>query len=226
MQPEISFRQTAKNSLLGILILGFLQLALPSLQPNVAAESAQKVAGLTISEAIEQLESSDGRIDRLIAVRTLRQFGEPAMSTLTTLLQDEDASIRFLACEGIGDVALANGNEKYASKLKGKTIDELIDLKTTDPSPAVRMSAAYALCQLSSVADHIGPLKEAIQANERGLVCGAGDLLGKLGPRAISMTEILKSVYQQNNPDSRNGDYHFGGAAIGALRYINPEALN
>lgn len=190
-----------------------------------AAELSPKIVGKTLAEAVESFENAQTRVSRLIALRTLRQFGEPSTGAIASLLGDEDASIRFLACEGIGDIALANGQEKFASKIPSKTMAELIGLKNSDPSPAVRMSAAYALCQLASAEDHLEPLKEAIQANERGLVCGAGDLLGKLGPRAISMTEVLKEVYKQNNPDARNGDYHFGGAAIGALRHINPDAL-
>jgi HEAT repeat protein len=170
----------------------------------------QSVAGQSLEQTTALVNDED-RVIRLRAIRTLVVFGQPVGSTLLELLDHQDAAARYLAAQSLGDLggeALANGKQR------------LVAMADADASGAVKMSVSYALCQAGEMEKYLPRLIESLDHVDRGTVCSAADLIGKLGPPAAAAVEALDKVYQQHHAGVKDGDYHRGGAAMNALRKI------
>ncbi len=220
--------------------IGFLPLALPTMAsfaepPTVVQEVTQEsesetgnlhhtgesaketIAGKTIAEYTDLLDSEDRTI-RLRAAKSLVAFGEAAVPSLRDTLDHEDRAMRYVALVGLGDLApsMDSSNADPWSQWIG-TLNHMV---SEDESPAVQMAAAYALCQSGEIEKGLPVLIDRVQQGERGMVCSAAELLGKLGTRAKGAIPVLEEVQANNDPIKKNGDYHKGGAAKNALRKV------
>ena len=163
--------------------------ATPKLQTPAPTNTRliETVAGKNAAQYAAEL-SSENRTIRLRAIKSLLAFGEPAREHLASVLAHEDPAIRYIACVGLGDLA---GRMKREST---DVIPSLEKLATDDPSAAVQMAAGYALCQAGNVKRGLPILIDRLEAPERGVVCSAAELIGKIGPEASAATETLQRI--------------------------------
>lgn len=167
------------------------------------------IAGRSLTDTIHETRS-DNRYVRLRAVRSLRPFGNAAAKALAGLLSHDDDAVRYLAAEAIGDLTKQTMQSALATLRK---------MATNDDSLSVQMAAAYAMCQAGEVDEFLPILNKRLTYPERGMVCSAAMLIGKIGPDAKGSIETLQDVYKNNQPKTP-GDYHKGGAAKNALRKL------
>lgn len=194
-----------------IVLIPFFLTMLYLLPPELsAADPVQSVAGRSLTEYAQQL-SSDNRVVRLRAAKSLGVFGESAGPALLEALQNQDAAVQYIAAEHLG---LIGGQPLEQAK------PELIRLSDEVSPLPVRMAAAFALCRSGDVKTHLSTLTDALQHRERGVVCSAAALIGKIGPEAETAIEALEKVHAEHRAGVKGGDYHRGGAAMNALRQI------
>ena len=191
--------------------------------------SEKKIAGRTIADCRRNLES-DNRVKRLRAIRTLGAFDDAAGKSLRLALGHDDPAVRFLAATHLGRI----GGESLAQSVD--TLKKLVsegnrprngtsraDRDATPQPLAVRLAAAYALCESGRTDQYLTILTAAVSFPDRGTACSAADLIGRLGPDADAASATLEAAYAENKPGVKGGDYHVGGAAMNALRKIRNE---
>ncbi len=177
------------------------------------AEQPTKIAGRTIADYTAQLSDAD-RVVRLRAVKSLGAFGASAGPALVSALDHDDKAVQYTAAvqlARIGGKSLQDAQEQLKQIAKDKD------------SLAVRMAASFALCSGGQTEQYLPTLIEGLQYPERGMVCGAAELLGMLGAKAAGAVAPLEAAYEKNRPGAKGGDYHIGGAAMNALRKIQGE---
>jgi len=177
------------------------------------AQQPTKVAGRTIDEYAAQLGDAD-RVVRLRAVKSLGAFGESAGPALVTALDHDDKAVQYIAAVQLG---------RIGSKSLQDAEEQLQQIAQDKDSLAVRMAASFALCSGGQTEQYLPTLIEGLQYPERGMVCGAAELLGMLGGKAAGAVAPLEAAYEKNRPGAKGGDYHIGGAAMNALRKIQDE---
>lgn len=177
---------------------------------GLADEEKPLVAGRTLSQYADQLQSED-RVVRLRAARSLGPFGQPAGRLLIETLEHEDPAMRYLAAEQLGRLG---GDSLEAA------VGRLCELAGDESSLAVRLSASFALCRHGLDDMHLPLLIESLDYPERGMACTAAYLIGEIGSPAISAVPALERTLEKNRPGTKSGDYHLGGAVINALRKI------
>lgn len=172
-----------------------------------------KLAGKTVEQHSAHLDDSD-RTVRLRAAKSLASMGQAAGTTLSEALNHDDSAVRYIAATGLGRMG------GKALEVSRESLEKLID---DQRSHAVRMAASFALCRLDANAEHLSVLIDALSHNERGIVCAAAELLGDIGPYAKDAIEPLVAIHAKHKWGVKGGDYHIGGAAMNALRRIDPE---
>ena len=179
----------------------------------LAAKEVTLVAGHTVDDYVEQLQSED-RVVRLRAARSLGPFGAAAGKALRQALDHDDAAVRFIAAEQLGRIG---GDSLEAA------VGRLCELADDESSHAVRLAASFALCRHGLYDMHLPLLIESLDYPERGTACTAAYLLGEIGPDAKGAQGPLEQTFEKNRPGGSEGDYHLGGAALNALRKIRGE---
>jgi len=188
----------------------------------------QRIAGMTLADCVKRLDS-EVRPQRLRAIRTLGLFDQTAAEALAKALSHPDAAVRFLAATELGRIggkALESNAAALAKRVgdPGDKRDERpADLDSGDPSQAVRVAAAYALCEAGKTEVYLAVVLDALDHPDRGMCCYAADLIGRLGEDARAALPKLQQVHAANKPGVRGGDYHRGGAAMNAIRKIRGE---
>jgi hypothetical protein len=196
---------------------------------GATSSSEKKIAGMTIADCRRDL-GSENRVKRLRAIRTLGAFDDAAGESLRLALEHDDPAVRFLAATNLGRI----GGESLAGSVlvlkqlvpeSHRPQDETTPAdRDADLQPlAVRLAAAYALCESGLGDQYLSILTDAVSFPDRGTACSAADLIGRLGPDAAAATETLEAVFAENKPGVQGGDYHVGGAAMNALRKIRNE---
>lgn len=193
-----------------------LMLACSTAPANAA--SADEVAGRSVKQYAEQLQSDD-RTVRLRAVKSLGAFGPSAMSELQKALDHPDAAVRYTAAVHLGRIG---GQSPEATETLTASAERLHELMKDEASRATQMAAAFALCRAGQMDAALPLLVERLQSSERSVACSAAELIGMLGPAARSAKPTLESVRAANRPGG-SGDYHIGGAAQNALRSLDSE---
>ena len=178
---------------------------------TVQSESPSRVAGKSLAKNVSDLSSTD-RVIRLRAVRSLSAYGASAAEALQAALDHEDAAVRYLAAEQLGELGAASLADAKP-KLEVLAADE--------SSLAVRMAASFALCRAGELNKHLPLLVETLNYPERGTACSAAALIGKIGPAANDAVAPLEAVHEKHRAGVKGGDYHRGGAAMNALRKIS-----
>ena len=180
----------------------------------VVADSSSEhtIAGRTIADYHSQVDD-ENRVVRLRAVRSLAAFKSAAIDELTKALDHQDAAVRYLAAEALGDIGQAASPQAQ---------QRLTEMAKNDPSRAAKNAASYALCRFGLVDEHLPQLIESLAYPERGMVCSTAELIGKIGPSAAAATKTLQQMTIDHAPGGK-GDYHIGGAATNALRKIQNE---
>ena len=180
---------------------------------SATAEEVAEVAGHTVNQYVDQLQSED-RVLRLRAARSLGAFGPAAGQALREALDHDDAAVRFVAAEHLGRIG---GDSLEAA------VGRLCELAEDESSHAVRLAASFALCRHGLYDMHLPRMIESLRYPERGMACTAAYLIGEIGPDAKDAQSALEQTLEENRPGGSEGDYHLGGAAINALRKLRGE---
>ncbi len=180
---------------------------------NTQTPSGKTVAGRTVDQYAEQL-SSENRVVRLRAIKSLGAFGEAAGDVLVSALENDDRAVVYTAAVHLGRI----GNQPLKS-----AVEPLTALAENKDSLSLRMAASFALCRAGQIDKRLSVLADALSYPDRGTACSAAELIGMLGKDAAAAIEPLEKVFANNDPAKRNGDYHVGGAANNALRKIRGE---
>ena len=208
MFPHID-RSIANDTIVAML---FASLSIASLG-FAASGPGVELAGKTIEEYSQALDDSD-RTVRLRAARSLTVMGQAAGATLIEALKSDDPAVRYIAAAGLG---------RIGGKSLEQSSDSLEALVVDSRSHAVQMAAAFALCRFGKTSEYHSVLVDAMSSPDRGTVCAAAELLAEIGPAAKEAIASLKKIHAKNEPGVKGGDYHIGGAAMNALRKIDPE---
>lgn len=174
----------------------------------IAPVATTKVAGKSLENWGRELSSDDGTRRRR-AAHTIGQFGPLASSTFERMLAHGDPAIQYIAASHIGD---------HQSPLSAK--DTLRSLLGGD-SRGVSIAAAYALCRLGDLSAGLPVLEASIVLRERGAACSAAEFLGRVGPDAMPLVELMQTEHDKQN--QRGGDYHIRGALANAIRKIRQD---
>ncbi len=108
----------------------------------------------------------------------------------TKLLQDENASIRYWALIGLG-------NLKKKAFIALSSIRKLLD----DTSPIVRIAAAEALCKMEKTSEGLPILRKEIQSDNEWVRLNAVIILDEMGEKARPMIPLLKEAL--NDQDNK-----------------------
>lgn len=159
-----------------------------------------KVAGRTLQQWRDELHDADVTKQRR-AAESIGQFGALASDSFLTLLDHEDAAIRYVAASHIGD-------HQTPKSAIGK-LRQLID----GPSRGVKIAAAYALCRLGEPESGLPVFESMLGTEERGLQCSAADFLCRIGSVAKPLLESLEKKREAT-------DYHVKNGYINAMKWI------
>lgn len=179
-------------------------LCLAVILPFVGNLQAQSSLDLEIISQIEKLKDHN-KLERLNAVKALRQIGSPAIPALTAALQEEETEIRGGAAFALGAI----GKEAKAA------IPHLIEM-LKDADEQVRLDAAVALRRIGSPA--VTALTEALQSKDVQVKRGATFALAGIGIQAKETVPLLIEMLKDNDRQVRLN------AAI-ALRGIGSPAV-
>jgi arylsulfatase A-like enzyme len=106
------------------------------LLPESEIEVRQPRAG----SAFEILHGNDKLIADLVEIATKASEGQSAFPDLKAALDHDDAAIRYWGATGLGNFAETAGKSKEAVAA--------LEARLDDPSPAVRIASARALCRM------------------------------------------------------------------------------
>lgn len=177
-----------------------------------------RVAGKSIEQYAELLES-DNRVERLRAIKSLGSFGGVAAPVIAASLGHEDAAVRYTAAVHLG---------RIGGDALNTSVDAINKQLAVEKSPAVTIAFAFAVCASNCPDDaftkHLAIMTDALDSPTRGVVCSTCELLGDLGEKAKPALEKLRQVHGKNKFGVKGGDYHRGGAAMNAIRKIEPHA--
>ena len=167
----------------------------------VAQEPVKKVAGAELKEWAKDLKSPQ-EVVRCRAVLMIGQFDQGSDKWLIQALKDKSPAVRFWAADQLG--------EGQFQAAKG-----VLDKHLEDPSPSVRLAAAFALARLGDLKVSLPILEKGLQG-DRATACFAGDFLARIGPPAKDALPALEEAVKHK-------DYHVEGAALRAMKLIDPQ---
>jgi len=106
------------------------------LLPESEIEAREPRAG----SAFEILNGNNELISNLVDIATKASEGESAFPALKSALAHDDAAVRYWGATGLGNFADAAGKDAAAVSA--------LEARLDDPSPAVRIASARALCRI------------------------------------------------------------------------------
>jgi len=126
---------------------------------------------------------------RIMAAADLVGRGEVEISTLTKLLTDNDAAVRYWAAVGLG--ALGSGASSAVDALKSSL---------QDASPNVQIAAAEALCRIGSDVNVLPVLIQNVQHESKWIRLRAANVLDYMGEKARpALPSIKKALKMKTN---------------------------
>lgn len=195
-RPKSEYEDTLKRTDRFLTQLGFLP-----------PESASRIAGRNLKEWKAELLANDPTRARR-AAESLGQFGPLASACYEQMLTHDDPAIRFLGARHLGDHQTPNSAMPRLRKMM------------EDDTRSVRIATAYALFRLSREPQWLTELETFLFVPDRGAVCTAAELLGRIGPPAHS---LLEKMQEERAHQNNGGDYHKRGALDNAIRKIRQD---
>ena len=143
----------------------------------------------------QRLDHTD-LLQRLWDIKQLDYKGRAAIPDYLKVIDDEYASVRYWAvvgllwrCETPGEIA----------KVKGA-----IENKLADPSPAVRIAAAQAMCEWGKEDKALGVLVEMLKHKSNSVRLSAAIALGEIGEKARPAESTMRKAAAE---DTGSGKY-------------------
>ena len=134
-------------------------------------------------------KDSKAALQRLVEMATQASNGPSALPTLMSGLSDQDASVRYWAATGIGNI----GRE---AKSAGDAVRAALD----DPSPSVRIAAARAMAKLGDPAAALPVLERELQSEHQWGRLAAAIVLDEMDDQAKPAAPALKRALK-NQPN-------------------------
>lgn len=169
---------------------------------NLDPAEPPNYAGRTVEQWAAMLDAPR-QVERLRAANTLATLGPAGLPPLRDVLKHHDAAMRYWAARGYAEPDRAT-RQRYADTLAAML---------TDPSPVVRVTAAYGLRYTTKHDQAIAALIEGLNAERRGITNVAADHLAAIGPRAAAALPRLKEL-------TAHGDEYIKRAATHAVEAI------
>jgi uncharacterized sulfatase len=152
--------------------------------PESEIERVKEKAGSDYA-ILRQEEDPAAYIKRLTAAANAASTG-PDFASLQSYAADEDPSVRYWAATGIGNFSEQDG--KLKSNFQAMT--EAVG----DPSPAVRIAAARALCRMGETKTGLSVLTEALAGENQWARLEAAIVLDELDETARPALEELQAA--------------------------------
>ena len=135
-------------------------------------------------------------LEQLRAIKALDGQGEKAIPAYFGALGDKDASVRYWAVVGLHHMTVGAQTIEQAKAALVKLLD--------DPSPAVRVAAAEALCDWGLEGRALPVLVDALTHEWDTVRLYAANAFGRIGEKARRALPQLKAAMEDKYPYVRN----------------------
>ena len=159
--------------------------------PEAEIEILEQDAGsrFAILQSTTKNSSTEKRLALLVDIATSASEGPAGIPKLLDALQNEDASIRYWAATGIGNIGPAD-----TSTLK-RVLESL-----NDPSPSVRIAAARAVAKLGSPEKALPVLEAELQSDHQWGRLAAAIVLDEMDEEARpALPSLQQALLNQPN---------------------------
>ena len=159
--------------------------------PEAEIEILEQDAGsrFAILQSTTKNSSTEKRLAMLVDIATSASEGPASIPKLLDALQNEDASIRYWAATGIGNIGPA-----ATSTLK-RVVESL-----NDPSPSVRIAAARAVAKLGSPEEALPVLEAELQSDHQWGRLAAAIVLDEMDEEARpALPSLQQALLNQPN---------------------------
>ena len=159
--------------------------------PEAEIEILEQGAGsrFAILQSTTKNSSTEKRLAMLVDIATSASEGPASIPKLLDALQNEDASIRYWAATGIGNIGPA-----ATSTLK-RVVESL-----NDPSPSVRIAAARAVAKLGSPEEALPVLEAELQSDHQWGRLAAAIVLDEMDEEARpALPSLQQALLNQPN---------------------------
>ena len=159
--------------------------------PEAEIEILEQDAGsrFAILQSTTKNSSTEKRLAMLVDIATSASKGPASIPKLLDALQNEDASIRYWAATGIGNIGPA-----ATSTLK-RVVESL-----NDPSPSVRIAAARAVAKLGSPEEALPVLEAELQSDHQWGRLAAAIVLDEMDEEARpALPSLQQALLNQPN---------------------------
>ena len=159
--------------------------------PEAEIEILEQDAGsrFAILQSTTKNSSTEKRLALLVDIATSASEGPAGIPKLLDALQNEDASIRYWAATGIGNIGPA-----ATSTLK-RVLESL-----NDPSPSVRIAAARAVAKLGSPEEALPVLEAELQSDHQWGRLAAAIVLDEMDEEARpALPSLQQALLNQPN---------------------------
>ena len=159
--------------------------------PEAEIEILEQDAGsrFAILQSTTKNSSTEKRLAMLVDIATSASEGPAGIPKLLDALQNEDASIRYWAATGIGNIGPA-----ATSTLK-RVVESL-----NDPSPSVRIAAARAVAKLGSPEEALPVLEAELQSDHQWGRLAAAIVLDEMDEEARpALPSLQQALLNQPN---------------------------
>ena len=153
--------------------------------PEAEIEILEQGAGscFAILHSTTKNNSTEKRLAMLVDIATSASEGPASIPKLLQALQDKDASIRYWAATGIGNIGSA------AMSTLTRVAESL-----NDPSPSVRIAAARAVAKLGSPEEALPVLEAELQSDHQWGRLAAAIVLDEMDNEARPALPSLKQA--------------------------------
>lgn len=152
-------------------------------------------------------DNAEGTSNRIADTAALASSGPSAVNQLMESLEDPDAAVRYWGATGLGNIGVA----------AQKGHDRLLELTQRDPSQAVQIAAARALCRMGDSEPALPTLVKLLDQGEQWERLQAAIVLDEIDQQALPVIEAMRSALVPRKGLYADGKY--------VVRVIN-HALN
>ena len=159
--------------------------------PEAEIEILEQDAGsrFAILQSTTKNSSTEKRLALLVDIATSASEGPAGIPKLLDALQNEDASIRYWAATGIGNIGPA------ATSTLQRVLESL-----NDPSPSVRIAAARAVAKLGSPEEALPVLEAELQSDHQWGRLAAAIVLDEMDEEARpALPSLQQALLNQPN---------------------------
>jgi len=162
-------------------------------EPELAAREGE----IGSRYAILRQERSDALVERLRRAAFVAGEGDPeSIDELTEALHDEDAAVRYWGATGLGNLGHAS-----------RGAEKVVAFHLNDPSPAVRVASARALCRMRRPNKALPVLAEVLKEGEQWERLQAAIVLDEIDEMARPVMDVMNEALTPREKLYAKGKY-------------------